>query len=158
MAGVLQLSAVSIVAKHREWRRNEECGQKGIFRATLLKNHTSPNGSYSIYRPNFRYLELLCPNRCCLCKFAYQFFPYPFIELGIFSTFTTFATPEEKRLKLLVRIAGSGSFCKCHRFIVCLVAEARYNGKIRFPPTAAGASPLARSRTKSIYLLTIGQF
>ncbi len=34
MAGVLRLSAVSIVAKHREWRSNEGCGQKGIFRAT----------------------------------------------------------------------------------------------------------------------------
>ncbi len=39
MAGVLQLSAVSIVAKHREWRRNEECGRKGIFRAALKGNY-----------------------------------------------------------------------------------------------------------------------
>ncbi len=36
MAGVLPLSAVSIVAKHREWRSNEGCGQKGIFRAALI--------------------------------------------------------------------------------------------------------------------------
>ncbi len=35
MAGVLQLSAVSIVTKHREWRSNEGCGQKGIFRTAL---------------------------------------------------------------------------------------------------------------------------
>ncbi len=31
MAGVLQLSAVSIVAKHREWRSNEGCGQKAFL-------------------------------------------------------------------------------------------------------------------------------
>ncbi len=35
MAGVLQLSAVSIGAKHREWRSNEGCGHNGIFRAAL---------------------------------------------------------------------------------------------------------------------------
>ncbi len=36
MAGVLQLSAVSIVAKPRECRSNEGCGQNGIFRDALI--------------------------------------------------------------------------------------------------------------------------
>ncbi len=50
MAGVLQLSAVSIVAKHREWRSNEGCGQKGIFRTALEpESQSAPHSSEMVY-------------------------------------------------------------------------------------------------------------